>query len=118
MITIYDRTRFCKSLYGIVTMSKARFKLTPKGKTDMKETNEKKITTLKVYKVILIIYTCVLIGFIGFTVYGWITGAQDNNYVILAALNAIYCATAAEYGILKKKEAKKKIDESKPDQMN
>ncbi|MBR5180999.1 MAG: hypothetical protein IKW88_01950 [Clostridiales bacterium] len=74
----------------------------------MKESNEKKVTTLQVYKVILVIYTCVIIGLIISTIYGWVTGAYDTNYAILAALAAVYCATAAEYENLKKKEAKKK----------
>ena len=74
----------------------------------MKESNEKKVTTLQVYKVILVIYTCVIIGLNISTIYGWVTGAYDTNYAILAALTAVYCATAAEYENLKKKDAKKK----------
>ena len=56
----------------------------------MKESNEKKVTTLQVYKVILIIYTCVIIGLIISTIYGWVSGAYDTNYAILAALAAVY----------------------------
>lgn len=74
----------------------------------MKESNDKKVTLLQVYKVILVIYTCVIIGFIIYTVYGWITGSQDNNYMLLGIFGATYCATAAEYENLKKKAEKKK----------
>jgi len=76
----------------------------------MKDSNEKKITTLQVFKAILIIYSCAIIGVIIYTIYGWATGAYDTNYVILAACGATYCATAAEYERLKKKAAKKKED--------
>jgi hypothetical protein len=72
----------------------------------MKDSNEKKITTLKVYKVITIIYTVVIIGLDIATIYGWITGAFDINYIILGSFNAIYCATVAEYEVLKKKSKK------------
>ena len=66
----------------------------------MKESTEKKITTLKVFKVIVIIYSCVIIALLIHTVYGWATGTYDTNYV--------YCATVAIYEEMKKKEAKKK----------
>ena len=91
-------------------MSKAIFNI--ERKTDMKESNEKKITTLKVFKVILIIYTFIMIAIIIQTIYGWVTGLPDNNYVFLAGSSATYCATAAMYEEMKKKEAKKKTDSS------
>lgn len=75
----------------------------------MKNTNEKKITTLKVFKVILIIYSCAIIALLLHTVYGWATGTFDTNYVILASSAATYCATAASYEQLKKKEAAKSV---------
>lgn len=74
----------------------------------MNETNEKKITILNVYKVIMIIFSCALIGLIASTIYGWATGAFDINYIILALCAAIYCCTAAEYEALKKKAKKNK----------
>ena len=74
----------------------------------MKESNEKKITTFKVFKAILVIYTCVLIGLFIHTIYGWSTGVSDTNYVLIASIGATYCAVAAEYENLKKKEIKKK----------
>lgn len=73
----------------------------------MKDSNEKKITKLKVFKVITIIYSCVMIGLIIATIYGWITGVFEINYVTLASCAAMYCATAAEYEALKKKSKKK-----------
>jgi len=72
----------------------------------MKESNEKKITTLKVFKVITIIFSVVIIGMGIATIYGWVTGAYDTNYVVLASCTAAYCATAAEYESLKKKSRK------------
>ena len=72
----------------------------------MNYSNEKKITTLKVFKVITIIYSCVMIGLIIATIYGWITGVSDTNYINLALCTTIYCATAAEYEALKKKSKK------------
>ena len=74
----------------------------------MKESTEKKITTLKVFKVIVIIYTCVIIGVCIHAIYSWATGIQDYNYMFLASSTATYCATIAMYEELKKKEAKKK----------
>ena len=72
----------------------------------MKDSNEKKITTLKVFKVITIIYSIVMTGMIIATIYGWVTGVSDTNYIILGANGAIYCAVAAEYEALKKKSKK------------
>lgn len=74
----------------------------------MKESTEKKITTLKVFKVIVFIYSCVIIALLIHTVYGWATGTYDTNYVFLASSAATYCATVAIYEEMKKKEAKKK----------
>ena len=74
----------------------------------MKESAEKKVTTLKVFKVIVIIYTCVIIGVCIHAIYSWATGIQDYNYMFLASSTATYCATIAMYEELKKKEAKKK----------
>ncbi len=74
-------------------------------KTVMKESNEKKITTLKVFKVIVIIYSCAIIALLILTVYGWATGTYDTNYAILASSAATYCATAALYEDLKKKSS-------------
>ncbi|MBR2550353.1 MAG: hypothetical protein IKE92_10120 [Clostridiales bacterium] len=74
----------------------------------MKESSEKKVTTLKVFKVIMIVYSCIIIGMIIQTIYGWATGMPDDNYVIFASSAASYCATVAIYEELKKKEAKKK----------
>lgn len=73
----------------------------------MKNTNEKKIDTLKVFKVIVFIYTIVIIALLIQTVYGWATGKFDTDYAVLAACAATYCATAAAYSDMKKKEAKK-----------
>ena len=73
----------------------------------MKNTNEKKITTLKAFKVIMIIYTCVIIAILIQTIYGWVTGIPDDNYMFLASSAATYAATVAIYEELKKKEAKK-----------
>ncbi|MBP5415757.1 MAG: hypothetical protein ILN61_11060 [Lachnospiraceae bacterium] len=72
----------------------------------MKDANEKKNKTIKVYKVLLGIYSCILIGMDLYTVIGWITRSYDTDYMILACLNAAYCALLAEYEVLKKKEAK------------
>ena len=72
----------------------------------MKDSNEKKITTLKVFKVITIIYSVVIIGWAIATVYGWATGASETHYVPLALCTAGYCAVAAEYEALKKKSKK------------
>lgn len=107
IFTVYDRSRFNLILSANLKMSKAKHNIW--RKTDMKESNEKKITTLKVYKVILIIYTIVMIGSFIYTIYGWSTGASDNNYVMTAAFGAIYCALATEYESLKKKETKEKV---------
>ena len=74
----------------------------------MKESTEKKITTLKVFKVIVIIYSCVIIALLIHTVYGWATGTYDTNYVFLASRAAKYGAHVALYGRMEKKEAKKK----------
>ena len=74
----------------------------------MKNSTEKKITTLKVFKVIVFIYTCIIIALLIQTVYGWATGKFDTDCTVLAASAATYCATAAAYEELKKKEAKKK----------
>ncbi|MBR5678044.1 MAG: hypothetical protein IKX20_07885 [Paludibacteraceae bacterium] len=73
----------------------------------MKNTSEKKITTLKVFKAIVFIYTCVIIAILIQTVYGWATGTFDTNQAILASSSATYCATIAIYDDMKKKEAKK-----------
>ena len=73
----------------------------------MKNTNEKKIDTLKVFKVIVFIYTIVIIALLIQTVYGWATGKFDTDCAVLAASAATYCATAAAYSDMKKKEAKK-----------
>ena len=73
----------------------------------MKNSNEKKIDTLKVFKVIVFIYTIVIIALLIQTVYGWATGKFDTDCTILAASAATYCATAAAYSDMKKKEAKK-----------
>ena len=73
----------------------------------MKNTNEKKIDTLKVFNVIVFIYTIVIIALLIQTVYGWATGKFDTDYTVLAASAATYCATAAAYEEMKKKEAKK-----------
>ena len=74
----------------------------------MKESAEKKVTTLKDFKVIVIIFTCVIIGVCIHAIYSWATGIQDYNYMFLASSTATYCATIAMYEELKKKEAKKK----------
>ena len=74
----------------------------------MKESAEKKVTTLKVFKVIVIIFTYVIIGVCIHAIYSWATGIQDYNYMFLASSTATYCATIAMYEELKKKEAKKK----------
>ena len=74
----------------------------------MKESTEKKITTLKVFKVIVIIFTCVIIGVCIHAIYSWATGIQDYNYMFLATSSASYCATRAMYEELKKNDAKKK----------
>jgi len=74
----------------------------------MKKSNEKKIDTLKVFKVIMFVYSCAMVLLILETIYGWVTGYSDNNYAALAACTATYCASAAAYEELKKKEAKKK----------
>ena len=74
----------------------------------MKNTNEKKIDTLKVFKVIVFIYSIVIIALLIQTVYGWATGKFDTDCTVLAASAATYCATAAAYSEMKKKEAKKK----------
>ena len=74
----------------------------------MNETNEKKITILNVYKVIMIIFSCALIGLVASTIYGWVTGAFEINYIILALCAAVYCCTAAEYEALKKIAKKNK----------
>lgn len=74
----------------------------------MKESTEKKITTLKVFKVIVIIFTCVIIGVCIHAIYSWATGIQDYNYMFLATSSASYCATIAMYEELKKNDAKKK----------
>jgi quinol-cytochrome oxidoreductase complex cytochrome b subunit len=72
----------------------------------MEKTAEKKITTRKVFKVIMIIYSCVIIGFMVHTVYGWATGLYDTNYVVLASNAATYCALACIYDDMKVKEKK------------
>ena len=74
----------------------------------MKESAEKKVTTLKDFKDIVIIFTCVIIGVCIHAIYSWATGIQDYNYMFLASSTATYCATIAMYEELKKKEAKKK----------
>ena len=74
----------------------------------MKESTEKKITTLKIFKVIVIIFTCVIIGVCIHAIYSWATGIQDYNYMFLATSSASYCATVAMYEELKKNDAKKK----------
>ena len=76
----------------------------------MKESTEKKVTTLKVFKVIVIIFTCVIIGVCIHAIYSWATGIQDYNYAYLASSTAAYCATIAMYEEQKKKEAKKKTE--------
>jgi Na+/H+ antiporter NhaD/arsenite permease-like protein len=91
----------------ILKMSKAKSNLTSKGKTIMEKTNAKKITTRQVFKVIMIIYSCVVIGFVIHTVYGWATGLYDTNYMLLASNSATYCALACVYEDMKKKEKKK-----------
>ena len=48
-----------------------------------------------------------MIGMIIATIYGWITGVSETNYVHLASFSAIYCAIAAEYESLKKKSNEK-----------
>ncbi len=105
--TIRDGMSFSVILFGIFMMSKEN-KSISKRKTAMKESTEKKITTLKVFKVIVIIYSCVIIALLIHTVYGWATGTYDTNYVILASSAATYCSTVAIYEEMKKKEAKKK----------
>ena len=47
-----------------------------------------------------------MIGLIIATIYGWITGVSDTNYIILGLNGAIYCSVAAEYEALKKKSKK------------
>ena len=76
----------------------------------MKESTGKKVTALKAFKVIMIIYSCVLIAFLIQTVYGWATGVQDTNYVILASLAASYSACAAVYEEQKKKAKKQEAE--------
>ncbi len=94
-------------LFVILTVSKAKFKLISKEKTVMKESGEKKVTTLKVFKVIMIIFSIVIIAILIQTIYGWATGVQDTNYVFLASSAASYCACAVLYEEEKKKAAKK-----------
>ncbi len=72
----------------------------------MEKTNEKKITTRKVFKVIIIIYTIVIVGVMLHTVYGWVTGTFDNDYMLLASNAATYCALICIYEDMKKKEKK------------
>ena len=72
----------------------------------MEKTAEKKITTRKVFMVIMIIYSCVIIGFMVHTVYGWATGLYDTNYVVLASNSATYCALACIYEDMTVKEKK------------
>ena len=79
----------------------------------MKESNEKKITTFKVFRVIMIIYTIIIIAVLIQTVYGWVTGIPDTNNAYLAATAATYCATAAMYEEQKKKEKAKKKEAEK-----
>ncbi len=58
----------------------------------MKDSNEKKITTLKVFKVITIIYSVVIIGWAIATVYGWVTGVSETDYVpFLCAFRFMHC---------------------------
>ena len=73
----------------------------------MKDSSEKKITTLKVFKVITIIYSVVIIGWAIATVYGWVTGVSETDYVPFGLCTAGYCAVAAEYEALKKMSKKK-----------
>ena len=72
----------------------------------MKDKSEKKITTTQVLKVIIAIHTCIMVGLIIMTIYGWATGS-DNNYAVFATNAAPYCAMIALYEEEKKKEAKK-----------
>ena len=74
----------------------------------MKNTNEKKITTLKAFKVIMIIYSVVVLAVAVQTIYGWVTGMPDTNQALLASNAATYCALTLIYEDMKKKEAKKK----------
>ena len=76
-------------------------------KTVMKKSSEKKITTLKVFKAIVFIYSCVIIALLIQTIYGWATGTFDTEFAILASCAATYCATVAIYEDMKKKDAAK-----------
>lgn len=82
----------------------------------MKETTGKKVTALKAFKVIVIIHTVVIALFSIQTVYGWITGLPDNNYVIFAGCVATYCASLAIYEDMKKKEARKEKKEEEKEE--
>ena len=74
----------------------------------MKDSNEKKITELKVYKIIMIIYSIAMAVLCALTIYGWATGTEIIGYTPLGICCATYCSSAAVYENLKKKQAKKK----------
>ena len=74
----------------------------------MKESNGKKASALKAFKVIMIIYSCIMLVVIAQTVFGWATGTSDLTYEVLAPCTAAYCASLAAYECAKKKENKKK----------
>lgn len=82
----------------------------------MKNTNEKKITTFKVFKVIMIIFTIILAATVIQTIYGWATGVQDTNYTYFASTVASYCACAAIYEEEKKKAKKEAEKEAKKEE--
>ena len=76
----------------------------------MEKTAEKKVTTVKALKVILIIYTCILVVLIVQSIYSWVTNMPDTNYVFTASSAACYCAVIAMYEEEKKREAKRKAE--------
>ena len=108
--TIRDIMRFCLILFSTILLSKAKTRSISKGKTEMKESAEKKITSLKVFKVIVIVFTCVILGVCIHAIYSWATNIPDYNYIYLTTSVASYCATIARYEEMKKKEEKKKAN--------
>ena len=74
----------------------------------MKNTNEKKITELKVHKVVIILHTIALLALLGVTVYdAFLKHETGLNPALLISNLAVYCGSIALYEETKKKEEKK-----------
>jgi MFS-type transporter involved in bile tolerance (Atg22 family) len=68
----------------------------------MSESKGKGVPSIKAFKVIMIIFTIAMVALLASTIYGWVTGSDSSNIVILAGCGTVYLASWGNYANMKK----------------